>query len=189
MADLPPEEPSKLLEKIHSIDASKIRFEINRIELPIGATGTFGIIRHPGAALAVPITNQGKIILLRQYRFAVSRRILEFPAGTLESEEDPLTAIQRELQEESGYSASKWDSLGVMLPCPGYSDEVIHMYLARNLNLLNEKPPGDEDEDIEVIELTSNELEQLIASGEEALDGKSITAWHRAKQFLTTKES
>ncbi len=184
MTPLSPSEPAKIVKNIQSINAKKIRFEINKFKLPIGVEGTFGVIRHPGAALAVPIKEDGKIIILRQYRFAVSRRILEFPAGTLEANEDPLSSIQRELQEETGFSASKWDGLGAMLPCPGYSDEIIHLFLARNINLLEKQPPGDDDEDIEVLEMTPKELENCINSGNEALDGKSITAWYRACQFL-----
>ena len=184
MATLPPLEPSKVLNTNASLNANKIRFEINKIELPMGAKGDFGIIRHPGASLAVPITEDGDVIILRQYRFAVARRILEFPAGTLEAGEDPLDSIKRELGEESGYEAFQWDSLGVMLPCPGYSDEVINIYLARDLKLLTIKPQGDEDEDIEVLIMKKNEFENLISSGGEALDGKTITAWHRACQFM-----
>tara|TARA_Y100001968_G_scaffold4095_1_gene3611 strand:+ start:631 stop:1191 length:561 start_codon:yes stop_codon:yes gene_type:complete len=184
MANLPPLEPSKILSTNSSLQAKKIRFEINSIELPIGIKADFGIIRHPGASIAVPITSDGRIVVLRQYRFAISRRILEFPAGTLEEGEEPLASMKRELQEESGYEAFKWDPLGIMTPCPGYSDEVIHIFLARNLTKLNEKPAGDADEDIEVLLMTKDEFNQRISSGEEALDGKTITAWHRACQFL-----
>ncbi len=185
MAPLPPAEPSKVLAVNSFLQAKKIRFEINRIKLPIGVEGEFGIIRHPGASIAVPITNDGRIVILRQYRFAISRRLLEFPAGTLEANESPLNSMKRELEEESGFTASKWDHLGVMVPCPGYSDEEINIYLARNLQPLEEKPLGDIDEDIEVLLMTKDELNQCISSGEEVLDGKSITAWHRACQFLS----
>ena len=71
-----------------------------------------------------------------------------------------------------------------MLPCPGYSDEVIYLFLARNLKPMLEKPKGDDDEDLEVLHMTKHELEKCISSGDEPLDGKSITAWHRALQFL-----
>ncbi len=184
MTPLSPKEPSELLENIQSINAKKIIFEVNKYKLPIGLESEFGVIKHPGACLAVPIKDDGKIIVLRQYRFAVSRRILEFPAGTLESNEDPLLAIKRELKEESGFKANQWDYLGLLLPCPGYSDEEIHLYLARDLELLNNKPKGDDDEDIEVLEMTKSDLDQCIANGNEALDGKSISAWYRACQFL-----
>ena len=71
-----------------------------------------------------------------------------------------------------------------MLPCPGYSDELIHLFLAQDLKPLTEKPKGDPDEDIEVLTMTPSELNNRIASGEEALDGKTITAWFRACQLL-----
>ena len=114
----------------------------------------------------------------------VQARLLEFPAGTLEDGEDPLESMQRELGEEAGYSAARWDSLGPMLPCPGYSDEVIHCFLARQLTPLLNPPAGDADEDLEVLEMTPAELDAALASGEEWLDGKSVTAWFRAKQLL-----
>ncbi|MEB3331283.1 MAG: NUDIX hydrolase [Synechococcaceae cyanobacterium] len=184
MAPLPPPEPSTHLETLASLDARKLRFELNRIELPMGVQGEFGIIRHPGASLAVPVLDDGRVVLLRQYRFAVQARILEFPAGTLDDGEDPLTTMRRELQEEAGYSAERWDPLGAMLPCPGYSDEVIHLFLARELTALQERPAGDDDEDLEVLALAPAELDAVLASGEEYLDGKSLTAWYRARQLL-----
>ena len=181
---LSPKEPSLILENQQSIDAKKIRFEINRIKLPIGVEGTFGVIKHPGASLAVPITNNGEIVILKQYRFAIERRILEFPAGTLEEGEDPLTSMKRELAEEAGYSAEKWKSLGQMMPCPGYSDEIIHMFLAEDLKALENQPEGDEDEDLEVLIMKPRELDNCLANNNEALDGKSIAAWFRAKKIL-----
>ena len=184
MAPLPPPEPFQLLETLESLDARKLRFERSRIRLPMGVEGTFGLIRHPGASLAVPITDDGQVVLLRQYRFAVQARLLEFPAGTLEEGEDPLESMQRELGEEAGYSAARWDALGPMLPCPGYSDEVIHCFLARQLTQLENPPAGDDDEDLEVLQMSPAELDARLASGEEWLDGKSVTAWFRAKQLL-----
>jgi ADP-ribose pyrophosphatase len=92
--------------------------------------------------------------------------------------------MQRELQEEAGYSAERWDPLGAMLPCPGYSDEVIHLFLARQLRPLEQPPAGDDDEDLEVLLMEPGELDGRLASGEEYLDGKSVTAWLRAKQLL-----
>ena len=184
MAPLPAPEASQHLETTASLDARKLRFEVNRVRLPMGVEGQFGIIRHPGASLAVPLLDDGRVVLLRQYRFAVAARILEFPAGTLDAGEDPLSTMQRELQEEAGYSASRWDPLGVMLPCPGYSDEVIHLFLARELTALAEQPAGDDDEDLEVLLLQPAELDAVLASGNEYLDGTSLAAWFQAKQLL-----
>jgi ADP-ribose pyrophosphatase len=119
MAPLPPPEPFQLLETLEALDARKIRFERNRIRLPLGVEGTFGLIRHPGASLAVPITDEGQVVLLRQYRFAVQARLLEFPAGTLEKGEDPLESMQRELGEEAGYSAARLGFPGSDVALPG----------------------------------------------------------------------
>ena len=74
-----------------------------------------------------------------------------------------------------------------MLPCPGYSDETIHLFLARDLTKLEKKPEGDADEDIEVLKIAPEKLNEIIASGEELLDGKTITAWFRACQILNKK--
>ena len=184
MAPLPDPELSRHLETVAALDVRKLRFELNRIELPMGLEGTFGVIKHPGASLAVPVLDDGRIVILRQYRFAVATRLLEFPAGTLDPGETPLSTMQRELQEEAGYSASRWDSLGAMLPCPGYSDEVIHLFLARELTALSERPPGDDDEDLEVLLMHPDELDAALASGDEYLDGKSLAGWYRARQVL-----
>jgi ADP-ribose pyrophosphatase len=184
MAPLPAPEPARHLETTASLDARKLRFEINRVELPMGVEGSFGVIKHPGASLAVPVLADGRVVVLRQYRFAVATRLLEFPAGTLDPGETPLSTMQRELQEEAGYSATRWDALGAMLPCPGYSDEVIHLFLARDLTRLEAPPAGDDDEDLEVLLLEPEHLDTLLASGDEYLDGKSLSAWYRARQLL-----
>jgi ADP-ribose pyrophosphatase len=184
MAPLPAPEPARHLETTAALQARKLRFEVNRIALPMGVEGTFGVIRHPGAALAVPLLDDGRVVVLRQYRFAVATRLLEFPAGTLDPGESPLGTMQRELQEEAGYAAERWDPLGALLPCPGYSDEVIHLFLARELTLLQDRPPGDDDEDMEVLLLEPAQLDAALASGDEALDGKTVTAWFRARQLL-----
>tara|TARA_Y100001933_G_scaffold144143_1_gene142822 strand:+ start:72 stop:632 length:561 start_codon:yes stop_codon:yes gene_type:complete len=170
--------------RISELKSKKFSFQINRIILPNGHEGDYGSIIHPGAALAVPITKEGNIVILRQYRFAVSRYLLEFPAGTLEKGETPLNSIKREIKEETGYKAETWDKLGVLVPAPGYADEEIHLFLARDLSKLEKIPSGDLDEDIEVLILSPFELDNLIASGDEILDAKTITAWFRTKQFL-----
>ena len=170
--------------KISELKSKKFSFEINRVQLPNGHEGEYGSIKHPGAALAVPITKDNKVVILRQYRFAVSRYLLEFPAGTLEIGETPINSIKREIQEETGYKADQWDEIGTLVPAPGYADEEIHLFLARNISKLNFAPKGDLDEDIEVLIMSHDKLDNLISSGKEILDAKTVTAWFRAKQFL-----
>jgi ADP-ribose pyrophosphatase len=161
----------------------KFNFEVNRLRLPNKAEGEWECIRHPGGALAVPVTPEGKLILVRQYRFAVQGRVLEFPAGTLELNEEPQETIAREIEEETGYRANKWDKLGEFFIAPGYSDEIIYAFLARDLEKLETPQKQDEDEDIETVFFTPEELEKAILDGE-PVDAKSISSFMLARPFL-----
>ncbi|NER51414.1 MAG: NUDIX hydrolase, partial [Symploca sp. SIO1A3] len=150
---------------------------------PNKSEGEWECIRHPGGALAVPVTSEGKLVLVRQYRFTLQGRILEFPAGTIETHEEPLATIQREIEEETGYTAHSWQSLGQFPIAPGYSDEYIYSFLAQDLEKLEIPPQQDDDEDIEVVLMTPEELEQAILSGE-PVDAKSICSLVLARPFL-----
>ncbi|BAY33817.1 NUDIX hydrolase [Nostoc carneum NIES-2107] len=161
----------------------KFNFEVNRLRLPNKAEGEWECIRHPGGALAVPVTQDGKLILLRQYRFAIQGRIIEFPAGTLEINEDPLETVQREIQEETGYRANKWDKLGEFFLAPGYSDEILYAFLARDLEKLETPPQKEEDEDIEILYYTPEELEKAFLDGE-PVDAKTISSFLLARPYL-----
>lgn len=161
----------------------KFNFDVNKLRLSNGVEGNWECIRHPGGALAVPITQDGKLVLVKQYRFAVEQRILEFPAGTLEVNEEPAITIKREIQEETGYEAKKWHYLGEFPLAPGYSDEYIYAFLAQELEKLEHPPQQDDDEDIEVILMSFEEFEQGIISGE-IIDGKTIASFFIAKLFL-----
>ncbi len=161
----------------------KFNFEVNRLRLPNNIEGEWECIRHPGGALAVPVTALGQLILVRQYRFAVQGRVLEFPAGTLEPNEEPLVTIQREIQEETGYRAHKWQKLGEFFLAPGYSDEIIYAYLAQDLEKLETPPAQDEDEDIETLLFTPEQLEKAIVDGE-PVDAKSICSFFLARPLL-----
>ncbi|MBD2384288.1 NUDIX hydrolase [Cylindrospermum sp. FACHB-282] len=161
----------------------KFNFEVNRLRLPNKAEGEWECIRHPGGALAVPVTAEGKLILVRQYRFAVQGRVLEFPAGTLEPNEEPLETIKREIQEEIGYRADKWNKLGEFFLAPGYSDEIIYAFLATDISKLETPPEKDADEDLETVLFTPEELEKAILEGE-PVDAKSIASFFLARPLL-----
>lgn len=176
-------EPPQLLKQRLLYRGRKFNFEVNHLRLPNRAEGDWECIRHPGGALAVPVTNDGKLVLVRQYRFTLRGRTLEFPAGTLEPNEDPLTTIQREIQEETGYHADHWQKLGEIVLAPGYSDEIIYAYLAQDLTLLEAPPEQDPDEDIEIVLLSPEQLEQEIAHGA-PVDAKSISSFFLARPFL-----
>ncbi|HEY9662203.1 MAG TPA: NUDIX hydrolase, partial [Allocoleopsis sp.] len=153
------------------------------LRLPNGAEGEWECIRHPGGALAVPVTAEGELILLRQYRFTSQGRLLEFPAGTIDPGEDPENTVKRELEEETGYRAHQWQNLGKFYLVPGYSDEIIYAYLAQDLEKLEAPPAQDEDEDIEVVMMTPQALEQAILAGE-PVDAKTISSFMLARPYL-----
>ncbi len=177
------QEPPQILEHRLFYKGRKFNFDVNTLRLPNGATGNWECIRHPGGALAVPITPEGKLVLVRQYRFAVEGRLLEFPAGTVEITEEPAVTIKRELEEETGYRGNQWHNLGKFPLAPGYSDEYIYAFVAQDLEKLENPPQQDEDEDIEVILMSFAEFEQAIMDGE-AIDAKSITSYFMAKLWL-----
>ncbi|MEM7793471.1 MAG: NUDIX hydrolase [Cyanobacteria bacterium P01_C01_bin.118] len=177
-------EPPQLLKKCLFYAGRKFDFEVNRLRLPNKVEGQWECIRHPGGSMAVPITSDGKLLMVRQYRFAVQGRLLEFPAGTIEVDEDPFTTIQREIEEETGYRANEWHNLGKFPLAPGYSDEYIFAFLASDLEQLEIAPEQDDDEDIEVVLITPEEFEQAIVAGE-GVDAKSIAGYFMAKPFLS----
>jgi ADP-ribose pyrophosphatase len=179
-----PIEPFELIEPQVFIRSRKFTFEINRLRLPNGSEGDWSCIRHPGGALAVPVTPDGDLVLVKQYRFALQGRLLEFPAGTVEAHEDPAQTIQREIEEETGYRAHRWTNLGQFPLCPGYSDELIYAYLARDLERLTQPPAQDEDEDIETVLMSPQAFEAAIHQGE-AIDAKSIASYFLARPHLT----
>ncbi|MCL1466715.1 NUDIX hydrolase [Argonema galeatum] len=178
------QEPPELLKQRLLYQGRKFNFEVSHLRLPNKAEGDWECIRHPGGALAVPVTAEGKLVLLRQYRFAAEGRLLEFPAGTIEPNEDPAQTIKREIEEETGYRAHKWQKLGQFFLCPGYSNEIIYAFLAQDLELLKTPPEQDIDEDIETVLMTPQELEKAILAGE-PVDAKSISSFFLARPFLS----
>lgn len=119
-------------------------FFSENITLPSGVTIDMEIIRHPGAAAIVPLLDNNTVLLLKQYRHAVDGFIWEIPAGTLETGEAPLQCAGRELTEETGYTAGQFEKLVELTPLPAYSDERIHIYLARGLSRAQQNLDVDE---------------------------------------------
>ncbi|MBN8549570.1 MAG: NUDIX hydrolase [Deltaproteobacteria bacterium] len=149
------------------------------LELPGGkGTKQRDSVMHPGAAVFAPQLADGRLVLVRQYRYAMKAQVLEFPAGTLDSNEDPLACAQREIQEEVGLRAEEWLPLGTSIPAPGICNEVQHFYLARNLS--DSRLAGDEDEDIEVVKMSVREVEAALTAGE-IQDGKTMALFLRAR--------
>ena len=151
-----------------------VNLAVEDVRLPNGETTTLELMRHPGAAGAVPLFADGTVAILRQYRHAVGGWLWEIPAGKLDVPgEDPLACAQRELAEEAGLTARAWHKLGSIYTTPGFCDEIIHLYLARDLSEVQRHHERDE-----VIEVHRMSLEDAIARipTEEIRDTKTIAA-------------
>ena len=148
-------------------------FDVNRdrIQMPGGIIAVRETLLHPGAVCMVPVTSDGKLLLVTQYRHAAGRRLLELPAGTLEAGEKPAAAVSRELQEEVGQFPEEITSFGGFYVAPGYTTEYIHLFVCTKLR--PSRLPGDEDEDIEIEVRTAAEALAAIDSGE-ICDAKSV---------------
>ena len=141
------------------------------VRLPDGRAATREYILHPGAVMVVPLLDDGRVVLERQYRHAVKQVLVEFPAGKLDAGEDPLACGKRELLEETGYTAREWAFACELNLAVAYSDEVIHVWFARGLTLARAQP--DEGEFLEVIAATPGELLGWCAEGK-VRDAKTL---------------
>lgn len=137
-----------------------------------GRVRHFKMVDHPGAA-AVLVVDDGKVLLVEQYRPAAGRKMLEIPAGTIDRSEPALECARRELQEETGYSAEDWESLGHIYPTPGYTNEVLHLFYASGLT--KGEQHLDPGEDINVRWIPLEKVEEMIDQGE-INDAKTIIA-------------
>lgn len=145
---------------------------IDEIEYNSGNNGIREVVVHPGGTVIVPVKNDGKIIMVNQFRYPLQKFLLELPAGKLDKNENPIDCALRELEEETGYKAEKIVELGAIYTTPGYSTELLQIYLAENLL------PGNHNREegeygMEVLELTLEDIDRKIISGE-ILDSKSI---------------
>ena len=152
-----------------------------RVKLPNGHEMWLDIVHHPGAAAVVPFTADGEIALIRQYRHAAGGTILEVPAGKLDAREPPERCAARELAEEAGFRAGRIVSLGSIWTTPGFTDEVIHLYIARDLTAV--KQNLDHDEVLTVERVPFTEAIAMIRDGR-LVDAKSICALLLAQDRL-----
>ena len=152
------------------------------VQLPNGNPATREVIRHVGAVGVIPVTDDGKVIIERQFRYPLNRVITEIPAGKLDSfTEDRLSAAKRELEEETGYTAKEWISMGDYFPTPAYCDERITLYLARGLE--QGKRHLDEDEFLNFEAVPLSDLLQDVMDGR-ITDGKTQVAILKAARML-----
>jgi ADP-ribose pyrophosphatase len=157
--------------------------QIETVTLPKGGRFDAEVVRHPGSVVLVPVTEDARIVLVRQYRHPIGRWVWELPAGSLNHGEDPERAAARECQEEIGLIPGAVEKLGSLFPTPGYCDEEMNFYRLTQL-----RSPGDgdaaahadEDEDIEAKAFTIDEMHAMIGRGE-IVDMKTVAAiyWTR----------
>lgn len=160
-----------------------VNLSVEDVVLPNGETTRLELMRHPGAAAAVPLHPDGSVTILRQYRHAVGGWLWEIPAGKLDVPgEPPLECAKRELAEEAGLAAGEWDKLGSIYTTPGFCDEIIHLYLARGLTAV---PTGHERD--EVIEIHRMALVDALARirTEEIRDTKTVAALQATALLLS----
>ncbi len=148
-----------------------VTLNVDTVRLPNGHTIDLEVIRHPGASAVVPLKEDGTVVLIRQFRHAANGFIYESPAGKLHPKEDPLDCAARELEEEIGYKAGRFELLSSIFTAPGFADEVIHIYLATGLTLGTQNL--DQDEVLEVVEMPLREAISKIEDGT-IRDGKTI---------------
>lgn len=152
-------------------DGKLLHINIDTVGLPDGSSATREYVVHPGAVMVIPVLDDGRLMVERQYRYPLQQVFIEFPAGKLDAGEDPLECGQRELLEETGYTASDWEYLGVFHPVVSYSTEVIHFYLARGLTV--GKAKLDDGEFLEVLPMSLGTLKAGILDNS-ITDSKTI---------------
>jgi ADP-ribose pyrophosphatase len=145
----------------------------DRVRLPDGHETVREYIVHPGAVLVIPVLDDGRLVVERQFRYPMQRVFLEFPAGKLDPGEDPLTTANRELIEETGYSAAIYRPLGVLHPVISYSTEAIHLFVAEGLTQVGARL--DHGEFLEVGAMTVSEMLEALECGE-ITDAKTMVA-------------
>ena len=150
-----------------------VNLRVDTIRLPNGRLASREIVEHSDCVCVVPLNQQGRVVLVRQYRKPIDRSLLEVPAGGIDQGEEPEVAAFRELHEETGYRAKKLEHLSYFWTTPGFCTEGMHAYLATEL----EAGPHnrEEDENIEMVEVPLEGISDMIASGQ-IQDAKSIAS-------------
>jgi len=154
-------------------DGTLLKVRRDRVRLPDGSEGTREYIRHPGAVAIVPLFDDGRILLERQYRYPSAREFIEVPAGKLEAGEPHLETAKRELLEETGYTAKEWARIGVIHTAIAYTDEAIELFLAKRLVHVGRKL--DQGEFLETLIVPFDEALAMIRDGR-ITDAKTVAA-------------
>jgi ADP-ribose pyrophosphatase len=165
----------KVIDSKTFYEGKVLKLQVDEIEYASSKNiGLREVAIHPGGAVIVPINNDGKFVLVKQFRYPLKIELIEFPAGKLDNDEDPITCARRELEEETGYSSSDISYIGKFYTAPGYCTELLHIFLAKNLKTGNHRREEGENE-MQIIELTLDEIQNMIKQ-EKILDSKTISA-------------
>ena len=177
----------KTVESESIYDGRVLHVYCDTVSLPDGNLSKREYAKHKGAVAVVPLTDEGEVICVRQYRYAHRKVLLEIPAGKLDTfEEDFISAATRELREETGATCKKLQFIGDLISTPALIDEVIHMYLARGLDFGETDP--DEDEFLDVVKIPLEELVRMVMNGE-IKDSKTQTAILKTHFILESEKT
>ncbi|MBD5132905.1 MAG: NUDIX hydrolase [Clostridiales bacterium] len=171
----------KTLASEQIFDGVLLKVYRDEVELADGGTSIREFVHHPGGVAAVALDGEGNVYLERQFRYPYHKVVTEIPAGKLEPGEDPFEAIRRELKEEIGAEAGRWDALGYVMPSVGYTDEMLYLYLARDLTFGERHL--DRDEFLEPFKLPFAEALARSADGR-INDAKTMCALFRADKLM-----
>lgn len=164
-------------------EGKMISLRVEEVQLPDGNLAKRELVKHPGAVAIIALTEEGKLVLVEQYRKALERTLIEIPAGKIDFGEAPEVTAVRELEEETGYGAKEFTYIQSFATSPGFADEIIHLYLAQELFEIEEPALGDEDEFIGLLEVTIEEAGEMVASGQ-IFDAKTAFAVLYVKNLL-----
>jgi ADP-ribose pyrophosphatase len=164
---------AQVVSKQRVYEGKLLKIDLEQVQLPQGKTATLETIRHPGAAAALPFLDAQRVALIRQYRHAAGGYLIEVPAGKLDAGEHPDLCAKREVEEETGYRVGALVPLGAVLTTPGFTDEVIWLYEAHQLESVPMR--HESDEVIERIELSFEQAVAWVRSGQ-IRDAKSVAA-------------
>lgn len=172
---------AELLSRREIFKGRVVDLSVDQVRMPNGKSTELEVIRHPGAAAMVPLTDSGEVLLVRQYRYATGGWLVEVPAGKLDEGEAPEVCAARELEEEVGMKPAELLSLGWIWTTPGFTDERIWLYLCRGLS-----PTQQDLEDDEVLTVEPRSLPEAVEMVHrgEICDGKSVCALLRADAYL-----
>ncbi len=156
-------------------------YRMDTVELPGGREGEYHYVHTGGSVMLVPVRSDGRIVMVRQFRYLDNRISLEFPAGGVREGEDPDVTAHKELVEETGFDGAI-ERIGCFSPCNGIVDEITHVYLARDLSA-SSRYSKDDTEEFEILALTPDEIDRAIRANE-IYDGMTMAAWALARGRL-----